>query len=339
MHIIFFQKGQFVFARNDMDIHIILKIDLTLHDEPFDVYLMHSLPIPLSLNSTQINRLQLAERYLAINPSNVSNITHTPHHYYMQQIQLAETETEHIGLFRPVINKKMTCAVAILFQDIKAIKTLCYYKLENRPGINEIIHLQKGMFFVQNVSSFKMMCPHREAVIEGCFSCTVQIPEQCVMQTDDIEIHTSNSMSHVDQTTVIANVITVPSIMYPFLSGHMSLDVNTSKILLEAFNVPEVMEMLSASTANTTLARLGMHIAGAYIKMAWNNTMALKGVELLDMEAKWYTPFLRSSVGYVSMALVGIVVILLICAYCLCKRVSGLSPVNAVQVVRRNGIV
>ena len=146
-------------------------------------------------------------------------------------------------------------------------------------------------------------------------------------------------MSHVDQTPVIANVITVPSITHPFLSGHMSLDVNASNILLEAFNVPEAMEMLSASTTNTTLARLGMHIAGAYIKMAWNNTMAVKGVELLDMEAKWYAPFLRSSVGYVSMVLVGIVIILLICACCLCKRVSGLSPVNAVQVVRRNGIV
>ena len=208
----YYQKGQFTMSRKDNDLYVMLKVDLTRFPLPFEIYHIQNILTPLTEDASHFTKLVQDESYLAIDSTFNVIKNRIPYHFYMMNYEPMRTKANKLEIIRPVIHKTHTCITSILYEIPSIIRETCRYVIEPVINTTYVKQLQRGIYYVQNMPNFTLKCAEttdrnihtlvgraRTGYVLGCKSCLAQIPEECSLLTDQLEVFTFNA--NVDMNT------------------------------------------------------------------------------------------------------------------------------------------
>ena len=347
----YYQKGQFTMSRKDNDLYVMVKVDLTRFPLPFEIYQIQYLHTPLTKDSDYFTKLVQDESYLAIDSTFNVTMKRNPSHFYMIQYEPTRTKANKLEIIRPVIHKAHTCVTAILYELPSIIRQVCQYVIEPIINTTYVKQLQRGIFYAQNIPNFTLKCAEttnanihtlvgrsRTGYITGCHSCIVQIPEECSLQTDQLEVFTFNA--NTEETSIMnrTNVINLSTMLYAL---DTNLNINISAVKLNAINnkldntTTIIIQKLQQTLANNSAVRTDLKMAIAAVRATMQMAEDLQPVELLgyDIDASermpWYRAFIGSTVGILGTTVTCVVIVLIMHAIHLHRRVGQLMLILA----------
>ena len=347
----YYQKGQFTMSRKDNDLYVMLKVDLTRFPLPFEIYHIQNILTPLTEDASHFTKLVQDESYLAIDSTFNVIKNRIPYHFYMTNYEPTRTKANKLEIIRPVIHKTHTCITSILYEIPSIIRETCRYVIEPVINTTYVKQLQRGIYYVQNMPNFTLKCAEttdrnihtlvgraRTGYVLGCKSCLAQIPEECSLLTDQLEVFTFNANVDMNTKTNITNVINIPTMLYAF---DTNLNVNMSTLRTITTNnklnntATIIIQKLQQTLANNSAVSTDLKMAIAAVRATMQMAEDLQPVELLgyDIDASermpWYRAFIGSTVGILGTTLTCVVIVLIMHAIHLHRRIGQLMLILA----------
>lgn len=229
-HKFYYNFAEFLYDRDREFLYVTLKIPITNHFSPMDLYETISLPVPVNSSSKHATKLLDMPRFFGITNSKD----------YFDETKFAKcSKYDNIYQcnFHPTFHSAInpTCSLAIFRNDKSASKNLCNFRfLQNhlQPGI---MQLSQHSVLVNNIPMLSLSCTDQQKMVQGCTFCIMHFPCDCAISTQHFYLPPQLSQCKINSSTITK--------VYP---------VNLA-LLQNFFNTTRLAAILPDTTFNTEI--------------------------------------------------------------------------------------
>ena len=234
----YYQANTFKFLRHNDKIFITMKFPISAEPDPFKLFKVKSLPVPLNHSTDHASQILDLPDYFAISHD---------HLYYMilteaQFLNCEGSNYVHCPMILPQIPMSRMQCITALFQQLRnEIKRFCNFRYLPHGTKPNIMQISRTELLVSNISSLFLSCLGEQKVVSGCQYCVMTLPCQCSITTNFYVIppRLTNCLNSSNEITVL-HPLNLGLLQYYF-SDEILNDIHPSKMFthLPDVSVPD----------------------------------------------------------------------------------------------------
>ena len=176
----FYSSENFIWTFKNGSLFITVKFPLVSPVSHLDLYKVYTIPVPFNETSSHSTQLLDLPPYIAF--------TRDRHFYTFPsaniwQQGILNAQEYNLPMF-PVHEE--TCTTSLFFDNRKAIKENCDFRVKFNVMKPTMTHLNQGQYLVSNISDLFLRCPSGLRQQDGCSFCIINVPCLCDVSSDSM---------------------------------------------------------------------------------------------------------------------------------------------------------
>ena len=175
-----YSSGNFLFARNNSNIYITIKLPLTYRPKPLSLYKLSTIPVPINETSTHATTLlnlppfflitDDSEYYASLSELEISKCYGKPQLYCPFNLAL-----------RPATSQ--SCELGLFTNNKQMVHSFCDFRFLENTILPKLVELNPTTILVYRISLLSLECGQNQKMITGCDFCLMQVPCMCSITT------------------------------------------------------------------------------------------------------------------------------------------------------------
>ena len=175
-----YSAGNFLFARNNSNIYITIKLPLTYRPKPLVLHKLTAIPVPINETASHATTLLNLPTYFLISDDN---------EYYasLSEIDISKCYGKrqlycpfNLAL-RPATSH--SCELGLFLNNKQMVHSFCNFRFLENSIQPKIVELNPTTILVYRISLLSLECGQTQKMVTGCDFCLMQIPCICSVTT------------------------------------------------------------------------------------------------------------------------------------------------------------